>query len=64
MIALLSANTAKASGQRWEIACALAEGKPVLPVFIGDNRYIPPELKGRRGYVWRWDTIAGFIDRL
>jgi len=64
MIALLSANTAKASGQRWEISCALSEGKPVLPIFIGESRYMPPELSARRGYLWRWETIAGFIDRI
>jgi nucleoside 2-deoxyribosyltransferase len=64
VIALLSRNTAKATGQRWEIKCALDEGKPVLPIFIGDHRYMPPELRGRRGYVWRWNTIATFIDRL
>jgi hypothetical protein len=64
VIALLSANTAKAAGERWEIACALSEGKRLLPIFVGQSRYIPPELKGRRGHIWRWETIANFIDSL
>lgn len=61
-IALLSKNVRKADGARWEIKCAVAEGIPVLGVYIfKDDVYKPPEILGRRVIRWTWDGIGNWI---
>lgn len=66
LIALISKNTMKADGARWEIQCAREEGVPVLGVHIYlDNKgVIPPELSGCRVIEWSWDGIATYINGL
>ncbi len=65
MIALLSKNTLKAEGARWEIKCAVEEDVPLLGIFIhDDDRSKPPEMSGKRAVRWTWPNIAGFIDGL
>ena len=66
LIALISKNTMKADGARWEIQCAREEGVPVLGVHIyRDNKgATPPELTGYRVIEWGWDGIASFINGL
>ncbi|MBA7569054.1 hypothetical protein ES708_10791 [subsurface metagenome] len=67
MIALVSKNTAKAQGQRWEMACAKEEGIPIRGVYVdSDNKpsSLPTELQGVRVVNWTWDNIAAFIDSL
>ncbi len=65
MIALLSKNTLKAEGARWEIKCAVDENVPLLGIFIHeDERSKPPEMNGQRAVRWTWDNIARFIDGL
>lgn len=64
MIALLSSNVRRADGARWEIKCAVAEGIPVLGVYIGADRYKPPEIRGRRVIRWTWAGIGNWINRL
>jgi len=67
VIALVSKNTAKATGQLWEISCAKEEKIPVRGVYIeADNKptTLPDELSGVRVVNWTWDNIANFIDSL
>lgn len=66
VIALLSNNTINASGARWEINCAVEEGKPIIGVHIHkDNKGpIPPELAGKKVIEWTWDGIKRFLDSL
>jgi hypothetical protein len=64
VIALLSNNVRNADGARWEINCAIEEGKPIRGLYIGEDRYVPPELKGKRCMRWTWPGVASFIDNL
>ena len=65
VIALISSSTPKATGQRWEIACAVEEGKPIIGVWIEEGyRTKPTELGSARCVNWTWDNIASFIDSL
>jgi hypothetical protein len=65
VIALLSGNVRNADGARWEINCAVEEGIPMRGVFIfDDDRYVPPEMKGKRTLRWTWENIANFINKL
>lgn len=62
VIALVSANSLKSTGQKWEIACAQEEGKKVLGIWAyKDDR---TSLPGVRTVAWTWDAIAAFIDSL
>lgn len=42
VIALISSNTPKATGQLWEITCAREEGKPLLGIWIEDGYRTKP----------------------
>lgn len=67
VIALVSANTAKAEGALWEVRCAKEERVPVLGVYCtSDNRpmLLPAELSGVRVVDWTWPNIASFIASL
>lgn len=67
MIALVSKNTSKATGQLWEVACAKEEGVPVRGVYVdADNKpaKLPEEFSGVRVVNWTWDNIASFINSL
>ncbi|WP_367944225.1 TIR domain-containing protein [Aquamicrobium sp.] len=66
-IALVSANTERASGQRWEIKTSREEGIPLLGIYTTrENRpwTIPSELQGVFVHDWNWSTISGFLSRL
>lgn len=65
VIALLSRNTPKASGELWEIQCAVAEKKPLLGIWLEkDYRVKPPAMGTAPCKVWTWDNVANFITRL
>jgi hypothetical protein len=65
VIALISKNTANASGQLWEIRCALEEGVPTMLMYVNDERPNLPELlSGRRINVWSWSNLESFVDKL
>jgi hypothetical protein len=65
VIVLLSKNVRNANGARWEIKCAIEEGIPIRGVSIHkDDRYVPPEMNGKRLLRWTWDNIQNFIDKL
>lgn len=62
VIVLVSENSLKSSGQKWEIGCAREEEKPVLGIWAyKDDR---TNLAGVRTVVWTWDAIKDFIDGL
>jgi hypothetical protein len=65
VIALISSNTPKATGQLWEIKCAVTESRPLLGIWIEDGcRTKPTEMGTAPCKVWTWDNIASFIDTL
>jgi hypothetical protein len=66
IIALLSKSTHKAGGARWEMKCAIEEGKKIVGIHIFKNNKgaIPPELKGKRVMEWSWDNLEKFINQL
>ncbi len=67
VIAMVSKNTAKASGQLWELKCAKEEEVRTRGVYTTtDDRpaNLPSELDGVRVVTWTWDNIKSFIDSL
>lgn len=62
VIVLVSENSLKSTGQKWEISCAKEEKKKILGIWIyKDDR---TELPGVRTVTWTWDGISKFIDSL
>jgi nucleoside 2-deoxyribosyltransferase len=65
VIALLSKNTPAATGELWEIGCAIEESKPLLGLYIfKDDRTKPTIMNGQKCIVWTWDGLAEFINGL
>lgn len=62
VIALISKNTLKSSGQKWEIQCAKEEGVRIRGFWAyKDDR---TNVEGVNTNVWTWQNIADFIDSL
>lgn len=62
VIVLVSKNSAASTGQRWEIACAKEEGKPILGIWAyTDDR---ASISGVATKVWSDKNISDFIDSL
>ena len=62
VIALVSKNSLKSSGQKWEIQCAKEEGIKIRGIWAySDDR---TDLEGVYTKVWTWDNIKDFIDSL
>ncbi|HEX8390355.1 MAG TPA: TIR domain-containing protein [Candidatus Saccharimonadales bacterium] len=64
VIALISKNTPSSEGELWEIATAVAEGKPLLGIWLGDYRTKPSEMGTAPCKIWTWDNVGDFIDSL
>ena len=65
VIALVSNNTLKSSGEIWEIGCAKEEGKKMIGLWAYTNDHTKPVvLNGYRIIPWTWQGIADFIDSL
>jgi len=65
VIALISKNTANASGAKWEIKCAIEENKPLLGIWsYKDDRTVLAEMAGQKVVPWSWDEIKAFINRV
>lgn len=62
VIALVSKNTLKSSGELWEIDCAKEEKKRILGIwaYSDDNTTV----SGIRVVKWTWNAIENFIDSL
>lgn len=62
VIALISDNSLRSSGQKWEIQCAREEGKQVLGIWAyKDDQTNIAEV---RTVSWTWRSIEDFIDSL
>jgi hypothetical protein len=62
VIVLVSKNSLKSMGQKWEIQCAKEEKKKILGIWAySDDR---TEISGVTTRVWAWDNIKNFIDSL
>ena len=62
VIALVSKNSLKSSGQKWEIACAKEEKKRIRGIWAyTDDR---TNLDGVNTFVWSDKNISDFIDSL
>lgn len=62
VIALVSKNSLKSEGQKWELACAKEEGKKIRGIWAyADDR---TELAGITTVVWSDKNISDFIDSL
>lgn len=62
VIVLVSKNSLTSEGQKWEIACAKEEGKPILGIWAyTDDR---TALAGVTTKVWSDANINAFIDSL
>ena len=65
VVALISANTPNASGELWEIQCAVEEAKPLLGLWIQDGYRTKPGVMGAAPVkAWTWDNVASFIDSI
>ena len=67
VIALVSTNTAKATGQLWEILTAKEERIPIMGIYVSqDNRpwTLPHELSNVRVADWTWPAIIAFLRTL
>ena len=65
VIALISKNTAAATGELWEINCAYGEKVPTMLMWINDERpTLPALIKDKRINIWCWDNLESFIDKL
>lgn len=62
VLAIVSKNSLKSSGQRWEVQCAKDEGVNLRGIWgYTDDR---TELVGVKTMVWTWKNIADWIDSL
>jgi hypothetical protein len=66
-IVLVSKNSAKADGQRWEAKAIKEEGVPRLGIYTtAENRpaTMPTEFSGMSVKAWSWDNISSFLRSL
>ena len=62
VIALISKNSLKSTGQKWEIQCAKEEKKPLRGIWAySDDR---TNVEGVATYVWSDKNISDFIDSI
>jgi hypothetical protein len=62
VIVLVSKNSLKSSGQKWEIACAKEEKKRIRGIYAySDDR---TNLEGVNTFAWNDKNISDFIDSL
>lgn len=66
VIALISKNTASASGEIFEIECSYEENIPVMLMYINNDRStnLPRIIQGKRINIWSWSSITSFINKL
>lgn len=62
VLAIVSKNSLKSSGQKWEVQCAKEEKKRIRGIWsYKEDR---TELDGVSTMVWTWPNIAAWIDSL
>lgn len=62
VIALVSRNSLKSTGQKWEITCSKEENKKVIGIWAYSDDFT--NMEGIMTVVWKWDSIKNFIDNL
>lgn len=62
VIVLVSEDSLASSGQKWEIACAKEEGKPIRGIWAYSNDRT--RIEGVSTVVWSDKNISDFIDSL
>jgi MTH538 TIR-like domain (DUF1863) len=62
VIALVSEDSLKSSGQKWEISYSKEEKKKILGVWAYKNDRT--NIEGLNTKVWTWENIRNFIDSL
>jgi hypothetical protein len=65
VIALLSKNTHKAGGARWEMKCAKEENVKIIGMHIkrNDKGAIPIELHSNKIIEWNWESLKEEIKK-
>jgi hypothetical protein len=63
VIVLISKNTWRSGGARWEMKCTRQEGIKMAGMHIKKNAHgaIPPELKGCKVFDWSWGNLQTFL---
>lgn len=62
VLAIITKNSLKSSGQSWEIACAKEEKRPLRGIWpYSDDR---TNVVGVNTMTWTWDNIKDWIDSL
>lgn len=65
VIALISSSTPSATGELWEIECAVDEDIPLLGIWIEDAYRTKPVAMGTAPCkTWTWPNVASFIESL
>jgi hypothetical protein len=64
VIALISSNTPRSTGELWEIEKATEERKPLLGIWLGGYHVKPSQMGYAPCKDWTWDNIYSFIDSL
>ena len=68
VIALISKNSFKATGQRWEIKCCNDEDIPLLLIYAYKDKSMRgklfTELYKKKVEEWSWEKIISFIDAI
>jgi hypothetical protein len=65
VVALISSSTPKATGELWEITCAVEEKKPLLGIWVEDRYKVKPSVMGSAPCTkWTWPNVASFIEGL
>ena len=65
VVALIGGGTSASAAALWQIRCAVAEGKPLLGLWVEtEHRSKPAEMGPARCESWTWENIGDFIDRL
>jgi hypothetical protein len=62
VLAIVSKNSLKSSGQKWEIQCAKEEQRPLRGIWA--SKEDRTNLVGVNTMVWTWDNIASWINSL
>jgi hypothetical protein len=62
VIVLVSKNSTSSEGQKWEIACAKEENKPIRGIYAYTNDRT--SVAGVTTYTWSDENINNFIDSL
>jgi hypothetical protein len=65
VIALIGGGTSDSPAARWQLRCAVAEGKPLLGLWVEpEHRGKPAEMGPARCESWTWENIGDFLDGL